>query len=469
MFNLVNFKKFGNRIFSIDESGNKFTYNNLVKSIKEFTGLFQFNDEKLSVLVAENSYSFLVIYFANLISKSKIIILHPNYFDSNYSMIIKNYKPDYIFIPTNFIKEKDFTSNLDKKEIFDEYTIFCFVRKKNSINRELAVMLPTSGSLNKPKFVCLSYENLNVNTKEIKKYLNLNVKSSVITTLSPSYSYGLSIINTHALSGSKIVLNNRSIIDSKFWKLLIKNKIKFFYGVPLMFEIIFKSSKFFDQLRTIKTFACAGGYLNKEIKLRMLNTLKDKKIFIMYGQTEASPRISYLDLSNNKDKLESIGMPLFGSELWVENGNKKLTNNSIGELVYKGRNVMLFYANTREDLSKKRKNNHILKTNDLGYKDSEEFFYITGRKNRVAKINGVRVELDILEKDYKKYEITCVVLGKFLYLCSKNDLSNQLILKISKTYNLSINNLKIKKIRHIPLNNNNKINYSRIKEILQND
>ena len=203
-------------------------------------------------------------------------------------------------------------------------------------------MLPTSGSLGKPKFVCLSYENLKNNTREIKKYLKINTQSSVITTLSPSYSYGLSIINSHVISGSKIILNNRSLIDAKFWKLLIENKINFFYGVPLMFEILFKSSKFFDQLKTIKTFACAGGHLNKEIKLRMLKVLNDKKIFIMYGQTEASPRISYLDLSNNQDKLESIGKPLNGGKLWIENDKKELNNKNTGELIYKGRNVMLF-------------------------------------------------------------------------------------------------------------------------------
>jgi long-chain acyl-CoA synthetase len=469
LFNLANLKKFGNKVFSIDENNNKFTYNNLIESIKKFNFIYKLNDQNLSILVAENCYSFIVIYFANLISKSKIILLHPNYFNSNSATIINNYKPDYIFIPNNIKKQKSILRNIEKK-IYGEYSVFIlYQKKKKLINKELAIMLPTSGSIGKPKFVCLSYENLKNNTREIKRYLKINTQSSVITTLSPSYSYGLSIINSHVISGSKIILNNRSLIDAKFWKLLIENKINFFYGVPLMFEILFKSSKFFDQLKTIKTFACAGGHLNKEIKLRMLKVLNDKKIFIMYGQTEASPRISYLDLSNNQDKLESIGKPLNGGKLWIENDKKELNNKNSGELIYKGRNVMLFYANSRNDLSNLRKNDYILKTNDLGYEDLEGFFYISGRKNRIAKINGVRVELDILEKDFKKYEIICVVLEKYLYLCSKKDLNNQLILKISETYNLSINNIKIKKIDHIPLNNNNKIDYSKIKEILKND
>ena len=68
-------------------------------------------------------------------------------------------------------------------------------------------------------------------------------------------------------------------------------------------------------------------------------------------QTEASSRISYLDLSNNQDKLESIGKPLNGGKLWIENDKKELNNKNTGELIYKGRNVMLFYANSRNDLS----------------------------------------------------------------------------------------------------------------------
>ena len=114
MFNLANIKKFGNKVFSIDENNNKFTYNNLIKSIKKFNLIFKLNDQNLSILVAENYYSFIVIYFANLISKSKIILLHPNYFNSNSATIINNYKPDYIFIPTNIEKQKIILQNIEK-------------------------------------------------------------------------------------------------------------------------------------------------------------------------------------------------------------------------------------------------------------------------------------------------------------------------------------------------------------------
>ena len=166
MFNLANLKKFGNKVFSIDENNNKFKYKNLIELIKKFNFIYKLNDQNLSILVAENCYSFIVIYFANLISKSKIILLHPNYFNSNSATIINNYKPDYIFIPNNIKKQKSILQNIEKK-IYGEYSVFIlYQKKKKFINKELAIMLPTSGSLGKPKFVCLSYENLKNNTRD---------------------------------------------------------------------------------------------------------------------------------------------------------------------------------------------------------------------------------------------------------------------------------------------------------------
>ena len=113
------------------------------------------------------------------------------------------------------------------------------------------------------------------NTKSIASYLNINKSSSTITSLDPGYSYGLSIINSHLYMGSKLVINRYSILDMNFWKLFKTNKVKFFYTVPLMCEILFKNKTFVSNLKSLSTLWCAGGYLEKRVKLNILSYFRE--------------------------------------------------------------------------------------------------------------------------------------------------------------------------------------------------
>ena len=128
---------------------------------------------------------------------------------------------------------------------------------------------------------------------------------------------------------------------------------------------------------------------------------------------------------------------------------------------------MLFYANSRKDLVNKRSNNYILATGDLGYQDSMKFFYIKGRKNRVAKVNGVRIDLDLIDRDFKKENIVSVSFNKKIFLFSKKKLNDKFKNKISKIFNIGVNNIKIFKLNSLPLNNNNKLDYKKLINLIK--
>jgi long-chain acyl-CoA synthetase len=469
MFTLAHFKKFKNNIAIINNKNVNYSYANIIKEIKYFKNKINLSENKIAILVSNNFFSFIIIYLSCLIYRTKIIVINENSFKINHEKIIQDFKPNYIFSTIKISKSNSLKNKNDLK--YKNYFIFESKKKnKVKINREIAILLTTTGSTGAPKFVCLSYENLLSNTRSIVNYLNINKSSSTITSLDPGYSYGLSIINSHLYMGSKIVMNRYSILEKNFWKLFKSNSIKFFYTVPLMCEILFKNKTFVGHFKNLFTLCCAGGYLDKKIKLNILSYLKNINFFIMYGQTEASPRISYVNLRKNSKKIESIGKPIKNGKLFFTSDQNQIINKkNPQEIFYTGKNVMLFYAKDVRSLNKKRSNKYIINTGDLGFKDKDNFFYITGRKNRITKINGVRVDLDQIEKDFKNQKIICINLENKIILCSKKNITRTIKYKISKIYNLGINNLFSYKLENIPLSTNNKIDYAKLTNTVKND
>ena len=164
------------------------------------------------------------------------------------------------------------------------------------------------------------------------------------------------------------------------------------------------------------------------------------KLFIMYGQAEASPRISIMPWQLLTKFPESVGIPLSGGRIIVEKKfNQK--NRAEGDLVYKGKNVFWGYSNSYRDLGKKNEINNTLKTGDIGFVDKRGLIYITGRKKRILKIFGIRISLDQLENELKKYNYDC--------FCKGNDKRLQIYIKKKNKFDFSKFNETIKKITNL--------------------
>ena len=179
----------------------------------------------------------------------------------------------------------------------------------------------------------------------------------------------------------------------------------------------------------------------------------------MYGQTEASPRMSYIKV-NDKTKEGSIGKALKGSlfKLINKNGDIIKKNNEVGEITYFGKNVSLGYASKLFDLKKGDVNKGVLNTGDLAYKDSKNYFFLVGRKNRISKLFGLRLNLDDIEKKLSKngLKTKCVVNDKFLCISTKNiKLKKKIISTINKNYGINSNYIKIIKGDKLELKDKN--------------
>jgi acyl-coenzyme A synthetase/AMP-(fatty) acid ligase len=331
-------------------------------------------------------------------------------------------------------------------------------------------MLSTSGTTGSPKMVKLSKENLYSNCNSIIEYLAITSNHRAITNLPLYYSYGLSILNTHLESGASLVVSKESILSKEFWEKFKKYSVTTLNGVPYNYEIFRRIDLMKMDLPSLKYMTQAGGKLNPKLVKQYALWAKNNKInfFVMYGQTEATARISYLPLDKILEKESSIGISIPNGKLLIKDlkSNKLIEESSIdGELIYQGANVMLGYATDIEDLAKDDELQGLLQTGDIAQRDDEGFYYITGRLKRFIKIHGNRVGLDEIEQYLKSkdYDVLCTGVDNKLMIASRDntileDIRNELIGKY--TFHHSV--IKIKYIETFPITNSGKIKYQDI-------
>lgn len=268
------------------------------------------------------------------------------------------------------------------------------------VHRDLALLLPTSGTTGSSKMVKITAANIAANTASIITYLALSALDCAITTLKPFYSFGLSVINTHLQAGGRIALNDAGIESPEFWQRAEAQAVTNFVGVPHTFELLATMAERLRALAALRFLAQAGGRLAPRLVQQFAALGRDLgwQFFVMYGQTEASPRISYLPPDLAAQFPDSIGKAIPGGRLWIASDDGQVIDapDVEGELHYAGPNVMAGYAHHADELDRLEAFPD-LATGDLARRLSGDLFVLTGRKSRFVKPFGLRVSLDQVE------------------------------------------------------------------------
>lgn len=264
-----------------------------------------------------------------------------------------------------------------------------------------AMIIFTSGSEGKPKGVMLSHTNAVANTRAIVEYLALTAADVQMVVLPFFYVMGKSLLNSHFSVGGTIVINNQFAYTASVLKQMAEEKVTGFSGVPSTYaQLLFKSplAEYRDRLPALRYCSQAGGHMARSIKLALLDLLPPQtRLIIMYGATEASARLTYLPPEFLRAKIDSIGRAIPGVTLDVLSSDGQILGpHQSGELVARGDNIMLGYFRD-EEATRKAIDRHGYHTGDIGYKDQDGFFYVTGRKDDQVKIDGHRINLQEIE------------------------------------------------------------------------
>ena len=268
-----------------------------------------------------------------------------------------------------------------------------------TIFASLALLLATSGSTGSPKVVRVSQANLEANAASIAKALGIDAAARAITSLPLSHCYGLSVLNSHLAAGASVAVCADRVLSARFWRKVAGHAVTSFAGVPAVYELL--RTRRFDPARypSLTTLTQAGGPLSEDHIGHYADLMERKggSFWVMYGQTEATARITCLPPADRARRPGSVGRVIPGGRLSVEDPDgAPLPDGQPGTIVYYGPNVTLGYAQSRADLARGDLLGGRLVTGDLGYL-RDGYLYLTGRARRLVKVLGYRIELDQVE------------------------------------------------------------------------
>ncbi|MBJ7882703.1 AMP-binding protein [Gelidibacter salicanalis] len=454
--NLINLIKDSQSLKFIDVESNKIYYLNDMLFDLDTMDL----PRSLGFLYLDTSLISLKVYLTFLNSPHALVLLSDSIDLKLKENLEDSYLPTFI-IDSKRAKIPKYTTDkiTGNASIIDLHINTSYTTK---LHENIKILLSTSGTTGSPKLVKLSEDNILKNALSICEYLPIATTDVTPLNLPLHYSYGLSVLHSNAISGTTIVCGLPDILNKDFWNYLEEHKFTSIAGVPFIYEMLKRIGFMKKSYPSLKYITQAGGNLSQNIKMEFYEYCNDNAIefFVMYGQTEATARISYVPPADLKNKITSIGKPIKNGKITID--------DKTGELLYSGPNVFGGYANEIENLACWEDIVH-LRTGDLADKDEHGFYYIKGRLKRIVKVFGNRINLDEIEA-YLKSRLNMSLLActgiddKILLIAHSNEALNESELKkaIFASYKIQGSAIKFKYFEELPKNKSDKIDYNKI-------
>lgn len=453
-----NLDAYGSSIALLENNGRSISYQDLAKEADRLSEKIG-KKKRFFVVKCSNNIDTIIGYLAALRGGHAVLMMDSSLDISLLNKLIIHYQPDGIWEEANG-RCYEYTS---------------LESNASPLHPDLALLLSTSGSTGSPKLVKLTTQNLQSNAESIVEYLQLNSTELPITTLPLHYSYGLSIINSHLLVGAKVLLTSQSVVSKEFWDFFKEEKATSFAGVPYTYEMLQRLKIERMELPSLRYMTQAGGKMAPHMVECFAKIAKEKgcRFYTMYGQTEATARISWLPPDKVLLKKGSIGIAIPKGEITLESATGELIDSpdTEGELVYRGNNVMMGYAESAADLALDDQLKGVLRTGDIAKYDSDGFYYITGRLKRFVKIFGNRVNLEEIEQDLSVTGFTCKCVGEdnLLIIATLNDDGEQIKQLVIDKYKFHHSVIKLLKVEEFPLGASGKVLYSELLSQYQNE
>ena len=462
--NMFNFENYSELPAVITDRGEVITYRQLQRETVTFSR--NITRRCLVFSLCNNSIGALVGYVGSIIHNHVPLLLDASMDLDSLGKLIDLYRPAFLWVPT--VKASQFEGFQSVYESWDYTLLKASFDWDYPLFDDLALLLTTSGSTGSPKLVRLSLDNLMANAQSIVEYLQLDQTERPITTLPMNYSYGMSIINSHLTVGATLLMTSSSLMEKKFWSFFKEQSATSFGGVPYTYEILDKLRFYKMELNSLRTMTQAGGRLSQVLQRKFAEYAQStgKRFCVMYGQTEASPRMSYLPAEYALSKCGSIGVAIPGGSFSIIGVDDKEIQEAYvaGELVYSGTNVSMGYAEIGIDLIRGDDLQGLLLTGDMAQFDTDNIYYIVGRKKRFLKIFGNRVNLDetehMIKSNYQNIECACTGIDDKMYIFFVGDFLIEDIKKfVSEKTKLNFAAFQVEAINEIPRNESGKIAY----------
>jgi acyl-CoA synthetase (AMP-forming)/AMP-acid ligase II/acyl carrier protein len=445
------FVRYGNRTALLTAQGERLTYHELARRIREVADTLA-GERRLLAVESRNEISSLIAYLAALQARQPVLLLEDGATERD-SRIVDTFHPQAIFRPA-----------ADGAGQFH-----ALPRNRTvSLHPDLCVLLSTSGSTGSPKLVRLSHENIRSNARAIAHYLGITTGERAVTTLPFHYSFGMSVVNSHLAVGATLLLTDDSVTRNEFWEFFSAAGATSFSGVPYTFEMLERIGFRDRDYPTLRHIAQAGGRLPRDLVVEYAEWGRRKgvRLWVMYGQTEASPRMAYVPPDQVLENPECIGVPIPGGQFQLaDTDGKAITaDGEPGELVYRGPNVMLGYAREAADLGRGRDIQE-LRTGDLACRKANGLYYIVGRQSRFSKLFGLRISHDELEEFLRSQGFRAIVCGNdrlIVVATLDRAQSESIAARLSRRYPLAPGAIQVIELDEYPTLPSGKFDYQKV-------
>jgi long-chain acyl-CoA synthetase len=372
------------------------------------------------LLLADNSFFWVAAYLGSVLAGCVAVPVAPTVAEEEIESILGQAEPRFVFLQAKSAPHILPKLSMRTKVILEEpaatatsgasaVRLFRDALKESpttppafpeiSDRTDLAALMFTSGSTGTPRGVMVSHRNIIANTASILEYMGLSKGDRVLTVLPLYYCFGTSLLHTHLRAGGSLVFDHRFIFPDKVLQRMQETQCTGFAGVPSHYQILLRNSsirmKGFPDLRWVQQ---AGGHLPVPFVQELRKALPTTKVFVMYGQTEATARLSYLPDELLDQKPGSIGKGIPGVQLEVlDELGQPVKPGQTGEIIARGDNVTLGYWRDSDGTAAVF-GEGCLRTGDLATVDAEGYIYVVDRAQDFLKCGGIRVSCKRIEE-----------------------------------------------------------------------
>jgi acyl-CoA synthetase (AMP-forming)/AMP-acid ligase II len=427
----------------------------------------------LVFLLAENSVEAVAVWLGACRVGAAVALVNPLLRGDDLDALLRAYQPDCVAAPGS---APDFEGFLPRR-VAGTAAARCWIRGApagGAIDPELGALLFTSGTTGSPKAVRLSQGGLGHNTAGIIESLRLGADETALGHLRLHYSFGMSIVNSHLAVGGSIVLTNQSLAHPALWRRATRFEVTTLPGVPAQYELLhrirFDAGRFCPSLRVMTQ---AGGKARSDVLDHFRDMMKARggRFYVMYGQTEAGPRMACQELTGAGGDTAAAGWALPDGEFQIldESGRPRPPGEP-GLVRYRGPGVMLGYAQCRADLSRGDENRGVLDTGDFGQLGPDGKLFIVGRSKRFAKVGGIRCNLDEIERAAARIASPAAVLpddDSIIVFWPEDALENprEATIRLARSLGFPATAVRCRVVRTIPHLESGKTDYAALREL----
>ena len=388
---------YGNATALVDaQTGTELSYFELAETVEQLVDKIALDLRSLVFTRLDNTIDDILVYLALLVSGHVPYIFSSKISLEDLEKLVERYQPQAILGCGGLALD---TNSYTDREIFGR-RIVQRVNRATELHNQLGLLLSTSGSTGSKRLVRLSEASVAINAKQVSDALMISSKHRASTSVPLSYVYGLSVLNSHLEVGASILVDSRPTTNLEFWKAVNSYKATTISGVPWGYQMMSDLNVTEKKCPAVRYLTSSGSKMPARMLDWIAESFPSAGLFLMYGQTEATGRISVLPPECLPAKSHSAGRAVPGGALSI---------GAEGDVIYRGPNVMMGYAEAAVDLMSGDTLSGVLATGDIGHLDEDGCLYLTGRKNRYAKIFGMRLTLDEIQSMFAAQGVEALV------------------------------------------------------------